>query len=121
MDASPAVEGDRGGEAGLSIHVVLVLVNLFFFVILYIQTEYHSRTSLLSSWSLCEAGVMEKPFPLLLASSILGAGANALLPTPGFQPCALRPGSNAQKLALLKNLFLAFFSFPERPQGFAAS
>lgn len=103
MDASPVIEGDRGGEADLSIHVLLVLVNLFFFfVILYIQTEYHSRPSLLSSWSLCEAGVLAKPFPLLLASSIPGAGPSTLL-------------------ALLKNLVLGLFSFSERPQAFAAS
>lgn len=32
MDASPAVEGDRGGEAGLYIQILLVLANLFFFL-----------------------------------------------------------------------------------------
>lgn len=124
MDASPVVEGDRGGEAGLSIHVLLVLVNLFFFVISYIQTEYHSRTSLLSSWSLCEAGVMEKPFPLLLASSIPGAGPSTSLQHRVFSLFSLRPGSNELHgglLALLRNLFLALFSFSERPQAFAAS
>lgn len=97
MDASPVVEGDRGGEAGLYIQILLVLANLFFFFLCYNfvyinRISFQNLSSLLLEPALCWGAGKALSSPAGIGRP--RSGGWRFTAAAGFQVRALRPGGN---------------------------